>query len=93
MWSRWYVLHEIGVMVSVRGHFDLEQRGLEVHGVHLHAHFFPWYILLFQPRFAESRDAGPWMHGGNQVYGGLTMVMCGGAVPPTPTLFRGQLCF
>lgn len=50
-------------MVSVQGHFDPEQRGLEVRGVHLHADFFEWYILLFQPRFAESRDAGLWMHG------------------------------
>lgn len=50
-------------MVSVQGHFDPEQRGLEVRGVHLHTDFFQWYILLFQPRFAESRDAGLWIHG------------------------------
>ena len=51
------------------------------------------YALLFQPRSVESRDAGPWIHRRNLVYGGLTVVMCDGAEPLSPVLFKGQLCF
>ena len=50
-------------------------------------------LLLFQLRLVESRDAGPWMHRRNPVYGGLTVVMCDGAGPLSPVLFKGRLCF